>query len=729
MTLFPSHSQVELTPYVCVCVTLSLYTLFLFGISSLLSLLYAQLWLCLLGPGQRQQQKQHEEEVEGEAAWEPRTHWSGIHPVTMAGSGVPNTSMIPLWLLITVVTLAMMGALMCAIIFLPQHIHGVPHANLYVIGAVMAAETVALVLLMECMVGARIRELSLLLTEDALVVTGDPASFRRLERLPAFSVNEVDRLQVAVEQLYYGFAAELRRQGVMPHISYGGGAMGGETDIGHWDSDTSAADDGEEPGSKSHLLEEYLLSRRYRYMQKLNSVLQFPAETGSRATGFVRGLFGNMSLSTGAGESPPVDTDFYSMCSTPANVGGVVVSSTGTRGATTRRSSFWSAVSEEDEAGLYVNEVDNSGSCGDCTQPVMPLSAVERVECDPLDDNTNNSFEVLAKSLKFEGAIIFQVMKSIKVGRSLSSITLPVHILESRSLLEMFSDMFVCWDLLLPLALGEVQDSVDRMRVMLRWFVAAYSWRPKGVARKPYNPILGEVFQCKCPAPVCASRLQPQPQPQPQKQRQDGDEEGEGAAAAVALEVATSTARPALSNGLPCMRFLAEQVCHRPPVSAFYAELPDLIVAEGVFLPRSKMLSLNCVASVSCSSVVVRFPRTGWSCSFTLPNAYASGVVAGTPRLELGGVVQLQDLCSPAHATVAFLRKGFFGGQFDEVVATLSTADGSSTVEEYAGLWHGLVRRRCPAAADTTAPTSSRSSKRSGGREGKRTPAMVQLHE
>ena len=42
-----------------------------------------------------------------------------------------------------------------------------------------------------------------------------------------------------------------------------------------------------------------------------------------------------------------------------------------------------------------------------------------------------------------------------------------------------------------------MKDPKDRMVQVLRWYLSAYhAGRKSTVAKKPYNPILGEVFQC-----------------------------------------------------------------------------------------------------------------------------------------------------------------------------------------------------------------------------------------
>eukprot|EP00479_Gromia_sphaerica_P003240 TRINITY_DN13780_c0_g1_i1.p4 TRINITY_DN13780_c0_g1~~TRINITY_DN13780_c0_g1_i1.p4 ORF type:complete len:57 (+),score=12.83 TRINITY_DN13780_c0_g1_i1:212-382(+) len=45
----------------------------------------------------------------------------------------------------------------------------------------------------------------------------------------------------------------------------------------------------------------------------------------------------------------------------------------------------------------------------------------------------------------------------------------------------------------LILGVGEEDDPVKRMEMVLRWYLSGWHIRPKG-CKKPYNPLLGEVF-------------------------------------------------------------------------------------------------------------------------------------------------------------------------------------------------------------------------------------------
>ncbi|KAF6034093.1 OSBPL8 [Bugula neritina] len=103
----------------------------------------------------------------------------------------------------------------------------------------------------------------------------------------------------------------------------------------------------------------------------------------------------------------------------------------------------------------------------------------------------------------------------------LSKVTLPTFILEPRSLLEKFADYYYHCNILSRAA--RCDDALTRMKEVVRWYVSGFYKTPKGV-KKPYNPILGEKFRCYWLNEETKSRT----------------------------------------------FYIAEQISHHPPVSAFY---------------------------------------------------------------------------------------------------------------------------------------------------------------
>ena len=96
----------------------------------------------------------------------------------------------------------------------------------------------------------------------------------------------------------------------------------------------------------------------------------------------------------------------------------------------------------------------------------------------------------------------------------LTKIVLPTFILERRSLLEMYADFFAHPDIFTDIAIRSSPE--DRMVQVLRWYLSSFSASRKStVAKKPYNPIIGEMFRCYYPIPALGAPSQASPSPVP----------------------------------------------------------------------------------------------------------------------------------------------------------------------------------------------------------------------
>lgn len=98
-------------------------------------------------------------------------------------------------------------------------------------------------------------------------------------------------------------------------------------------------------------------------------------------------------------------------------------------------------------------------------------------------------------SMESHGSVITHLLSQVKIGMDLTKVVLPTFILERRSLLEMYADYFAHPDLFIKIA--EFKEPRERMIQVVRWYLSAYhAGRKSAVAKKPYNPIIGECFRC-----------------------------------------------------------------------------------------------------------------------------------------------------------------------------------------------------------------------------------------
>ncbi|KTG31739.1 hypothetical protein cypCar_00046501, partial [Cyprinus carpio] len=163
------------------------------------------------------------------------------------------------------------------------------------------------------------------------------------------------------------------------------------------------------------------------------------------------------------------------------------------------------------------------------------------------DDNTEEDLGVLDD----QRSVILHLLSQLKLGMDLTRVVLPTFILEKRSLLEMYANFMAHPDLFLSISAGSTPE--ERMVRFVEYYMTAFHEGRKGViAKKPYNPVLGETFHCSWEVPQ--DRVHP-----------------------LRTETNPRTNQEATGVGSDSyrVRFVAEQVSHHPPVSGFYCECAD----------------------------------------------------------------------------------------------------------------------------------------------------------
>lgn len=614
--------------------------------------------------------------------------------------GVSKT---PFWLLIFTLQVIPMTGIVAMTMLLGGCSSGSATSNnlLYYLIAGLGAVAVVVTAVSHCVVSLRVATLASMLQQDPQVIVGDPMCLLKLSRTPWYGVSEIDYLQLAIVQTYNAYALN---NATNPQSASHYKRTDSEFDRLEWrtaasEDDRCGASMDEEPfdalknfmasqqqgrqptsqnddegSSTAHPLLEQMESNHVRRSSLSGASA---ARSGKNGSVFQR-------LFTPRGPKAPI---FPIAAGTTTGVSADQADGIEPLVGSLDSSQFHSLPASVDErSGLFQRSVtptahypggNGGGGYGATQAQSINTSNSAFVEVDlrgrnsngppintvclfdPNGDNNHPEWSLLSKGLKLQSSIFLQLLSTIRVGQSLSSVTLPVHILESRSLLEMLSDMFVNWELLMPIAMGAIQTPEDRVTQVFKWFIAAFHLKPHG-AKKPYNSILGEVFQCKFPSFSKSA-------------------------------AATYPARG--GNGERSLVYIAEQVSHHPPVSAFCAEYANLLTVRGVYMPKGKMVGLNCAASIGEGSFVISFPTSGHKYRVTFPTFYVSGIMAGTPQLEVGGTVTISDLGQSAcNASVEFFRKGWLSGSYDQIHCIIrKSSDPKSIVNEFVGTWHGKI--------------------------------------
>ncbi|XP_039105756.1 oxysterol-binding protein-related protein 10 isoform X2 [Hyaena hyaena] len=297
-----------------------------------------------------------------------------------------------------------------------------------------------------------------------------------------------------------------------------------------------------------------------------------------------------------------------------------------------------------------------------------PNSGPELVLSEDEKSDTEDKEETELGVMEDQRSIILHLISQLKLGMDLTKVVLPTFILEKRSLLEMYADFMAHPDLLLAIAAGATPE--ERVICFVEYYLTAFHEGRKGaLAKKPYNPIIGETFHCSWEVPK--DRVKPK-RTSPHCPASHEHPEAED---------------PAQSYKL---RFVAEQVSHHPPISCFYCECKEkrLCVNTHVWT-KSKFMGMSVGVSM-IGEGVLRLLEHGEEYVFTLPSAYARSILT-IPWVELGGKVSISCAKTGYSATVIFHTKPFYGGKVHRVTAEVKHNPTNTIVCKAHGEWNGTL--------------------------------------
>ncbi|KAF9529458.1 hypothetical protein CPB83DRAFT_852709 [Crepidotus variabilis] len=271
---------------------------------------------------------------------------------------------------------------------------------------------------------------------------------------------------------------------------------------------------------------------------------------------------------------------------------------------------------------------------------VKPRGSVEGEDKAPSDTEPDDT-SILDEN---EGSIITSLISQLRVGMDLSKVTFPTFVLEPRSMLERITDFMSHPDLIF--GADQVEDPEERFIRVLQYYLAGWHIKPKGV-KKPYNPVLGEFFRCRYDYP-------------------DG------------------------SQGF----YIAEQVSHHPPISAFFYISPaNRLSIIGELRPKSKFLGNSVSTTMEGENRVTLLgkPEDG-EYVITMPNMYARGILFGKMVLELGDTCMAKNEKNDLYCDLEFKTKGFFSGTYNAIAGKVRK--NTTEVGEVSGRWSHLMEIR-----------------------------------
>jgi oxysterol-binding protein-related protein 8 len=239
----------------------------------------------------------------------------------------------------------------------------------------------------------------------------------------------------------------------------------------------------------------------------------------------------------------------------------------------------------------------------------------------------------------------------------LSKVVLPTFILEPRSFLDKLSDSFFHADLISEAVAYD--DPFTRMKTVVKWYLSGFYKKPKGL-KKPFNPILGEVFRCYW-------------------QHDNGSR----------------------------TYYIAEQVSHHPPISALYvSNRHDGFSLSCSILAKSKFYGNSTSAILDGDATLTLLPR-GENYTLSSPYAHCKGILMGTLSMELGGKVTIDCENTGYKTELEFKLKPFLGGSDQTNIVTGKLKLGKQTMATIHGHWDGTVFIKDSRTGDETTLMSS----------------------
>lgn len=239
-------------------------------------------------------------------------------------------------------------------------------------------------------------------------------------------------------------------------------------------------------------------------------------------------------------------------------------------------------------------------------------------------------------------SILWALLKQVRPGMDLSKVTLPTFILEPRSFLEKIADFYYHADILAGAAAEE--NPYCRMKEVVKWYLSGFYKKPKGL-KKPYNPIIGEMFRCVWPNPGNNSKT----------------------------------------------FYISEQVSHHPPVSAFYvSNRKDGYVIGGSILAKSKFYG-NSTSAILDGTALLTLLKLGEDYTVTMPYAHVKGILIGSLTAEYGGIINIKCEKTGYNAEIDFKLKPFWKKSGDSNYVSGKIRMGNDVLAKVEGRWDGDI--------------------------------------
>ncbi|CAH8513040.1 unnamed protein product [Schistosoma turkestanicum] len=299
------------------------------------------------------------------------------------------------------------------------------------------------------------------------------------------------------------------------------------------------------------------------------------------------------------------------------------------------------------------------------------------------DDNENGGDR---EDYEHNKTIVLHLLSQLKMGTELTKVVLPTFILAEYSLLEMFANYMAH-----PNLFCSITDYVDpewRMIAFVQWYLTTFhAGHLDTIAKKPYNPIIGETFHCSW---IIPSNYYMHNESCIPEFNQD----------ACKMSISTNNTT---TNVPIVIRYCAEQVSHHPSVTAFQFSCPvKQMKLTGSLCTKSKFQGMSICAAMLGKLILKLGEHNDEEYHFSLPTIYARSILT-VPWIEFGDKVSITCPQTGYSATITFLTKPHYDNKLHCITGEIyNTHCISPTSSDRPSKWS--------ASSPTTTTTTSSSS-------------------
>ncbi|KAM9112413.1 oxysterol-binding protein-related protein 7 isoform 3-T5 [Pangshura tecta] len=263
--------------------------------------------------------------------------------------------------------------------------------------------------------------------------------------------------------------------------------------------------------------------------------------------------------------------------------------------------------------------------------PVPPPAGLPRRSCLP------------APSVPAGDVSLWNILRN-NVGKDLSKVSMPVQLNEPLNTLQRLCEELE-YSALLDAA-SRCADPCERLVCVAAFAVSAYASTYYRAGSKPFNPVLGETYECV-----------------------------------------------RLDKGF---RFISEQLCHHPPVSACHAESDNFIFWQDMKW-KNKFWGKS-LEIVPMGTVNVKLPRFGDHFEWNKVTSCIHNILSGQRWIEHYGEVLIRNVGdSSYHCKITFCKARYWSSSVNEVQGAVLSR-GGQVIHRLFGKWHeGLYRGAPPA--------------------------------